>query len=388
MAEGNHQKIIEKIAKSLGMEKEEIERRVEAKIAKLSGLISKEGAAQVVAAELGVNFDNEKFKIDELLSGMKKVNIVGKVIRIFPVHTFIRNDKENKVCNFVLADETSNVKTVLWDVNHIGLIENEKIKEGSVVEIQNASVRQGELHLGSFSELKLSSDNIEDVKTQKPVKEKSLKESNTGDNLRIRAFVVQAFPCRFFNVCPECKKKAHNDDSFSTGFKCQQHGEVKPERRAILNFVIDDGTDSIRSVAFHEQVMNIGVNEFEDEAKMKGQIESILGKEMYFLGQVRVNSYFNRPEFIVNSVEEINLDELIKELEGSSSSSGSNDSSDNSNNGGYLGSSSYEKDNSSQENSEDLNQSMATEGNSDNEVETTENKEPENGNPNIEVQKF
>jgi ssDNA-binding replication factor A large subunit len=74
--------IIEKISKLSNISKEEIERKIEAKRAKLSGLISREGAAQVIAAELGISFDNEKLKIEELLSGMRKVNTFGKVIKV------------------------------------------------------------------------------------------------------------------------------------------------------------------------------------------------------------------------------------------------------------------------------------------------------------------
>ena len=40
MVQGNYERIIEKISKASGFEKEEIERRVEAKREKLSGLIS------------------------------------------------------------------------------------------------------------------------------------------------------------------------------------------------------------------------------------------------------------------------------------------------------------------------------------------------------------
>ncbi len=46
MVQGNYERVLEKIASSAGLEKEEVERRVEAKRSKLSGLISKEGAAQ------------------------------------------------------------------------------------------------------------------------------------------------------------------------------------------------------------------------------------------------------------------------------------------------------------------------------------------------------
>src|SRR3989344_3869747 len=127
MTNGNYLRILEKISKASGLEKEEIERRVEAKRAKLSGLISPEGAAQIIAAELGISFDNERLKINELLPGMKKVNVIGKIINLFPIRTFERQGKENKVANFIIADETSNIKVVLWDTNHIDLIEKSKL---------------------------------------------------------------------------------------------------------------------------------------------------------------------------------------------------------------------------------------------------------------------
>ena len=77
----NYELLIERIAKSSGLEKDEVERKVEAKKAKLSGLISKEGAAQIIAAELGINFEDQELKVSELTAGMRKVNIVGKSIR-------------------------------------------------------------------------------------------------------------------------------------------------------------------------------------------------------------------------------------------------------------------------------------------------------------------
>ena len=67
MSDGNYERILEKISKASGIGKDEIERKVEAKRARLSGLISKEGAAQVIASELGISFENERLKINELL---------------------------------------------------------------------------------------------------------------------------------------------------------------------------------------------------------------------------------------------------------------------------------------------------------------------------------
>ena len=311
--DGNYERIVRKISSSSGLEVDDIERRVEAKRAKLAGLISREGAAQIIAAELGISFDNEKLKIDELLPGMRKVNVTGKVINLSPVRSFTtKSGDESKVCNLLLADETSNIKVVLWDTNHINLVENGQIKEGSVVEIVNASMRETEIHLGSFSEFKPSQEMISNVKTEKIVQEKNIIDFKNGMNVSVRAFIVQSFEPRFFYVCPECRKKAV---SGSEGFVCAEHGKVAAEKRALINFVIDDGTETMRTVAFHEQLKNFGITEFENPEMLIQQRENLLGKEMIFSGNVRTNKFFNNNEFIIEDANEINVDGLISNLE-------------------------------------------------------------------------
>jgi len=316
MAEGNYQRIVKKIAKTANLDEEEVKRRVEAKKAKLSGLISEEGAAQVVAAELGISFENEQLKIDELLPGMRKVNLVGKIINLYPVRKFTnKKGEEGKVANLFIADEKSNVKTVLWDTNHIEPIEKGELKEGDVVEINNAGMRGNELHLGSFSEFKKSEKEVGEVVKERIVKEKPLSEVAVSDDIKIRAFIVQSFPAKFFNVCPECKKKAFPDDS-GEGYTCKEHGKVTPEKRALLNMVLDDGTETIRSVVFSDNFPKLGITDMEDQEKMGLQRQNLLGKEFYFSGKVRTNRYFNNSELIIDEVEEVNPDNLISELEG------------------------------------------------------------------------
>lgn len=313
MIEGNYDKIVEKISKSSGLEKEEIERRIEAKRAKLAGLISKEGAAQIIAAELGISFDNEKLKIDELLPGMRKVNVVGKIIKLSPVRTFTtKKGDEGKVVNIVIADDTSNIKVVLWDTNHIALIEKGEVADGKVVEISNGSMRDNEIHLGSFSEFKLSKEVLESIKTEKVFKEKRIIDFCLADSSTTRAFIVQAFEPKFFYVCPECKKKANPEGE---SFVCGEHGKIAPEKRALINIVLDDGTETIRSVLFHEVLSDLGLTELEDPEKLLAQKQDLLGKEMIFSGEVRLNKFFNNPEFIIDEIKEVNPDELIVELE-------------------------------------------------------------------------
>jgi len=309
---GNYDKLVERIAKSSGLEKEEIERRVEAKRAKLSGLISREGAAQVIAAELGINFDNEILKIEELVPGMRKVNTLGKVIRLFPIRSFTtKKGDQSKVANIIVADETSNIKVVLWDTNHISLIETGRIGEGTVIEISNGSMRENEVHVGSFSDIKPSEKIILEVKTEKPVKEKVISEFKQGDSVTLRAFIVQVFDPRFFNVCLECKKKVTANQQ---GFVCEVHGSVAPEKRALMNLVIDDGTETIRAVVFNDLLPSLGIKDLENPERLAEQRQDLLGKEFILSGNVRNNSYFNTLEFIIDKVEAPNLDLLIQKM--------------------------------------------------------------------------
>tara|TARA_Y100000310_G_scaffold124475_1_gene123184 strand:+ start:1883 stop:2827 length:945 start_codon:yes stop_codon:yes gene_type:complete len=308
--------LIERIAKSSGLEKEEIDKRVGAKKAALSGLISQEGAAQIVAAELGVSFENQEMKISELMPGMRQANVVGKIINLFPVREFEKKGKQGKVVNFIFADETGNCRVVLWDTNHIALIESGDVKQGDVVEIKNGSVRDSEVHLGSFSEFKKSDKVMEDVKTEMSVQDKGIAELVVGQGVRVRGIVVQMFQPRFYSVCPECNKKVQQD---AEGHKCEAHGKVQAKERAIVNFVLDDGEETVRVVLFSEQVNQlISEEDLKDTEKVVTFREDILGSEFFVSGNVKQNQLFNNTEVIAAKVEKVDVEKLILQLEGSS----------------------------------------------------------------------
>jgi replication factor A1 len=308
----NYSQLIERISRSSGLEIDEIERKVEAKKAKLSGLISKEGAAQIVAAELGINFDQERMKLSELVEGMKRANVVGKIIRLFPVREFNKNGREGKVASFILADESSNVRVALWDTNHISLVEKGQISEGTIVEISGGSVRNGELHLASFGEIKVSKEKLGEVVTQKLLSEKKIKDSKPGENLKTRAIIVGAFEPRYFEVNPETGKKFTEAD---------KNNGLRPKKKALLTVTLDDGTDTIRSVIFGEDINKLGLTDEEifSLEKYNAVKNKLLGEEKYFTGQIRPNSFSNTNELAIQNIEAVNPDELIKLLESKTS---------------------------------------------------------------------
>jgi ssDNA-binding replication factor A large subunit len=307
---GNYEQLVEKIAESAKLSVDDILRKIEAKKAKLSGLVSKEGAAQIVAAELGINFDKEKMQLSQIVHGMKRVNVIGKVLEIYPVREFNKNGKEGKVASFLMADESGSARIVMWDTNHIALVEKGEIKKDSVLEINNGSARNGELHLSSFSDIKKSNEKMENVAQTIPFGEKNLADAKAGESIKTRAVIVQIFEPRYFEVCDECGKKVEEG-------KCKVHGDVTPKKRALLSVVIDDGSETFRSVLFYEQLIQLGLTEEEifSLEKFGAKKENLLGEEMMFSGRIRTNELYNTTELMIDNVRKIDADELMKELE-------------------------------------------------------------------------
>jgi len=270
------------------------------KVSSISGL-------QVISAELGISFDNEKLKINELLQGMRKVNFTGKIITMYPIREYTtKTGDKGKVANIIVADDTSNIKIVLWDTNHIDLLESDKVKVGTVIEVVSGRMRDNEVHLGSFSEFKTSTEVFDEVKTEKPVQEKTIDDFSPGDTVSTRAFIVQAFDPKFFEVSKETGRKL-TDEEKAAGKEI--------EKRSLINVMIDDGTENMRAVMFHENVHKIGITEMNDEVVIKSQKEAILGKEFVFKGLIKRNSYFNNYELSVSDIEEVDIDKIIAELE-------------------------------------------------------------------------
>ena len=320
MIKATYDQMVGRICASAKLTKEEVERRVLEKKSKLSDLISKEGAAHIVAAELGVDFDGQKVKIKELMSGMRRTSMIAKITRMFPPREFkTKNGLDGKVLNLFIADDTGSTKCVIWDMNQIKLFEEGKIKEGDIVEIRDASVRENnqalELHLSSMSEIKLSSERLDNIIERKVQQIPELKLSGLSENARasVRAVIVQAFEPKFFNVCPECGKKVTLEGE---KFNCQAHGAVIPQERSLITFTIDDGTANLRAVGFTDVIKKLfSVEQDAIRAITPEKRNSLLGKEMIFSGRARTNQLYNTMEFLIMDAEEPNVNSLIENFD-------------------------------------------------------------------------
>ncbi|MBI2666430.1 hypothetical protein HYX13_02345, partial [Candidatus Woesearchaeota archaeon] len=148
----------DKILRSGKITEEQFVVRVKEKINELSGLITEEGAAHIIANELGVELvsQSEKLKVKEIYPGMKDVSTAGKVLKLYEERKFQKGEKEGKLRSFLLGDETETVRVVLWN-DQVHLLEN--VQENDVVLLKHAYAKEStngkELHLGERSELVL-----------------------------------------------------------------------------------------------------------------------------------------------------------------------------------------------------------------------------------------
>lgn len=313
--------LVQKIAADSGMNEEDVMRKIEDKRLEMSGLISEEGAAYMLAKEMGivVTRKDERLNIASILPGMQNVEIVGKITRILPVREFSSDKAKGKVMNFFVADASGSVRMSLWndEIDKFSLQENDVVQIRGFAKANNMGLP--ELRLGRYGSITLSEEIISTVAKKEQHAERSeiisIQESRPYE---IRAAIMQVFETNiFYEICPQCGARVKADESLN--FSCVAHGAVEPDYNILISGVLDDGTENIRAVFFGEAAESfVGLKK--KEAKKLHDIKGAqaliakmpLGVEMLFIGRTKRNNIFNRLEFIVNDVKKI---DVLKEIE-------------------------------------------------------------------------
>lgn len=316
----------ERILKSGQVTPREFDQRIKQKIDELSGLVSEEGAAHILANELGLETmpaEKAKLKIKEIYAGMRNVGTVGKVVRKFESREFTKGETKGKVCSMILGDETGTIRLVLWNDQ----VDNAAtIKEDDILEIKNGYVRdnQGnrELHLGDKGILNHNPEGVQIETVRKTVESsrKNINELAAGDNnVEIMGTIVQIFDPRFFNICSNCNKKATEQNGI---FTCNDHGAVTPSLSYVLNVILDDGSGNIRTVLWKNQTDHLLNKPHLDFNLIKTNLSlfeesknDLLGEQYKLTGRVTKNDMFDRLEFNVQLVEKANPQDELKRLE-------------------------------------------------------------------------
>ncbi|MEM2131110.1 MAG: OB-fold nucleic acid binding domain-containing protein [Candidatus Woesearchaeota archaeon] len=297
--------IKEKIKETTGLTEKEINSKIKDKMDLLSGLISEEGAAHILATELGVKLfeDEGKIKIKNILPGIKNIEVEAKIIKIYEIKEFDKNNKKGKIGSFLIGDETGLIRVVAWN-DKADLLKN--ISEGQSIKIENAYSRENngkaELHLGDKAEISFIENEIE-VKKRENIRKK-INELKEGDeNIELLGIIVNVFDPKYFEICPECGKRAKSNGS---DFICEQHGTINPSYSYVLNLILDDNTDTIRVVLWKNQLQNLLKMTDQQILDSRGNFEEIktdlIGKFIKLVGRVNKNKMYERLEFVPNLV--------------------------------------------------------------------------------------
>ncbi len=314
--------LVKKISSESGLDEEDIMRRIDDKRTELSELISEEGAAYIVAKELGVAvIKHERLDIAHVIPGMQNVDIVGKITRISPVREFSTERAKGRVANVTIADATSSVRISLWNdeiSNLEGLEVNDVVHVRGYVKEDNLG--NPEIRLGRYGALTKSDEEIGMVKQSLRTTERvTIGQLTEGGYKEIRTPLLQIFESNvFYEICPTCRSRVKPNEN--DNFVCADHGAVEPDYGLIVSGIADDGTESIRIVFFGEQAEKLLGMTAKDAKKLfdrKKKLEAIiglipLGKEFVFEGRARRNQLFDRLEFIVSNVKEVNVKEEIE----------------------------------------------------------------------------
>ncbi len=324
-----YDQIVSRIKEAKGLSDGEIDARVKDKMSKLSDLISREGAAHIVANECGVNlYDSlqkaRRYKVGDVVPMMRNIEVAGKVLKVYDTRTFSKNGREGRIGSFMIGDETGRIRVVIWDEKLIRMIDDGKVKEDVVVLVKNAYVKDNngfkEVHMGGGCALDVNPEGVSvgDVKAGgsegvQSVGLKAIADLKEGDFAKVRGTLVNLFEPKFYNACPQCSKKVSESNA------CAEHGPVVPKAVPIVNIFLDDGTDNIRVVFFRDAANS--VLKVDDASVLQNNLEKFReAKERMMLAQVEVvgrvnrNEMFDRLEMSAVSVRDSNPKEIVELL--------------------------------------------------------------------------
>lgn len=169
--ESRFEEILDKIVSEGNITREDALKRINSKKKKMGGLLTDEGAAHLVAKELGldifedISYKKPSLEIKDVSLEMRNVTITGRVIRVFPLREFTSRDgRKGKMASIILGDKSGEIRVVLWG-DHAEIINRGKMKEGQIIRIFYGYVKEAlrggpELHVGYRGRIELEPKDV------------------------------------------------------------------------------------------------------------------------------------------------------------------------------------------------------------------------------------
>ncbi len=333
MIEIGFDEIVNKIVKESKLAESEVINKVDQKVLELSGLVSRKGAAHIVANELGIKLSHSKegvaLSIKDVVPGLNNATIIGRVIDILPIREFTHDGRKGHVSSLIISDGDKQARLVFWN-DKTQILSSGRINVNDIIKVFHTRSKEGlyglELHITARSRIELNPEGVymPEVKKESYTpnfnpKRFTIADLQEGVDSTIKGCLVQLFErSPFYEVCPECNKK------LSDGL-CMAHGQVTPKQAMVINGVLDDGTGTVRCVFFREQAESLlGVRteqafkSFKDSgdesAVIKQKTPELIGGELLISGRVVHNNFTDNLELIARSVSNANPLKEVKEF--------------------------------------------------------------------------
>lgn len=298
--------IVEKIAKKSKLTKKEVNAMIENKMSEFDGMVSRTGAALVVARENNVDMNmktpSRELRINELEPQMGNVSFFAKVLSVYPVNEFRTEKGEGRVQNVLLGDETGKIRMSFWNDE---VLKIKDLKEEDVILVENPWIiadNRGnpEVRLGKGGTFTKA-----DKEIASESKKTSLENISEGDVVSVSATVVEVNDrALIYNFCPECRERLF-------GGECSTHGVVEPDKMLIVSCLVDDGTRSVNAVFFRdaaEKLLGKSAGKVADELKDKETADvtgKIVSKRFRIDGRIRLSKFSGELEIVVSDVEKV-----------------------------------------------------------------------------------
>lgn len=263
--------------------------------------------------------ENKVLKLDELQPDLNDVNVIARVLRVFPAREFKKETVQGRVINFMVADKTNTIRASAWnDLTE----EVEKLKENDLVKIEGAYTKQGlkgiELQLGYKARI-IKNPKIEEplpsameLKGAEIVKKKISNLHKEDGIVEVEGKITEIGQGRlYYNVCKNCGKKATKMDE---RFLCENCGEQKEAgANAVVSVKITDESAGVSAVFYGEQaeeLMGIGVEQIVEKISEQGLEEvmeeikkKLVGKEIKLQGLAKENKFSSELEIVARGIE-------------------------------------------------------------------------------------
>lgn len=154
---------------------EEIRNLVDEKKRKIgAGYLTDQGALFLVAADLGISLERNQPKFQQLKDvyvGARDVNVVGRVMSIYPTRTFNRKDTNEELRNrtLTIVDGDTAMRLKLWEKN-VQFPEESGLRPGDLVKLTKGYVKSGlngkpVLNVGDTSSIEIMKEGLVDIPT-------------------------------------------------------------------------------------------------------------------------------------------------------------------------------------------------------------------------------